>query len=146
MANNLDVKDAAAATKTVKTTDNSGVHTPHHALDASANALGSDSYRNTSLQQSDQEIKSSAGNIYSISAHNPNDEYCYLHFYDALAANVTTTTAPTRTYPIPPGGMLDRTFLVPARFTTAISIAAATTVADAQGQPATGLVVQIEYK
>jgi len=34
MANNIDVKDAAAATKTLKTTDNAGVHTPHHNVDA----------------------------------------------------------------------------------------------------------------
>lgn len=33
MANNIQVKDAAAATQTVKTTDNAGVHTPHHNVD-----------------------------------------------------------------------------------------------------------------
>lgn len=36
MANNLDIKDGAAATKTVKTTDNAGVHTPHHNVDVIA--------------------------------------------------------------------------------------------------------------
>ena len=30
MANNIDVLDAASATKTVKTTDNATIHTPHH--------------------------------------------------------------------------------------------------------------------
>jgi hypothetical protein len=34
MANNIDVKDASAATKTMKTTDNSSVHTPHQNVDA----------------------------------------------------------------------------------------------------------------
>ncbi len=34
MANNLDVLDAAGATKTVKSTDNAGVHTPHHNVDS----------------------------------------------------------------------------------------------------------------
>src|SRR6266508_510543 len=34
MANNIDVKDAAAATQTLKTTDTAGVHTPHHNVDA----------------------------------------------------------------------------------------------------------------
>jgi hypothetical protein len=33
MANNFAVKDAAAADKTIKTTDNAGVHTPHHNVD-----------------------------------------------------------------------------------------------------------------
>ena len=33
MANNLDVKDAAGATRTVKTTDNAGVHTPSQNVD-----------------------------------------------------------------------------------------------------------------
>lgn len=36
MANNLDIKDAAAATKTVKTTDTASVHTPHHNVDVIA--------------------------------------------------------------------------------------------------------------
>lgn len=34
MANNIDVKDAAAATVTMKTTDNAGVHTAHHNVDS----------------------------------------------------------------------------------------------------------------
>lgn len=34
MANNLDIRDATALVKTVKTTDSSGVHTPHHNLDS----------------------------------------------------------------------------------------------------------------
>ncbi len=34
MANNISVKDAAAATKTLKTTDTGGVHTPHHNVDS----------------------------------------------------------------------------------------------------------------
>jgi hypothetical protein len=33
MANNLSVKDANAASKVLKTTDNGGVHTPHHNVD-----------------------------------------------------------------------------------------------------------------
>lgn len=34
MANNIAVKDQAGATQTVKTTDNAGVHTPHHNIDS----------------------------------------------------------------------------------------------------------------
>jgi len=33
MANNLDIKDGAGDDQTVKTTDNAGVHTPHHNVD-----------------------------------------------------------------------------------------------------------------
>lgn len=33
MANNISVKDAAASSQVVKTTDNAGVHTPHHNVD-----------------------------------------------------------------------------------------------------------------
>lgn len=40
MANNLDVKDAAGVTKTVKSTDSAGVHVPHHNVDASALPTG----------------------------------------------------------------------------------------------------------
>lgn len=38
MANNIDVKDAAAATQTMKTTDNAGVHTPHTNVDNTVSA------------------------------------------------------------------------------------------------------------
>jgi len=40
MANNIDVKDAAGVTKTMKTTDNVGVHTAHHIVDSSALPTG----------------------------------------------------------------------------------------------------------
>lgn len=36
MANNLDILDGAGVTKTVKSTDNASVHTPHHNVDALA--------------------------------------------------------------------------------------------------------------
>lgn len=34
MADNITINDAANATKTVRTTDNAGIHTPHHIVDA----------------------------------------------------------------------------------------------------------------
>jgi hypothetical protein len=40
MANNITVKDASAASVTVKTTDSGGTHTPHHNVDASALPTG----------------------------------------------------------------------------------------------------------
>lgn len=40
MANNIDVKDAAGSTVTMKTTDNAGVHTAHHIVDSSALPTG----------------------------------------------------------------------------------------------------------
>lgn len=53
MANNIDVKDAAAVTRTVKTTDTLGVHTPHQNVDSlpalpiGANHIGSVDVDNT---------------------------------------------------------------------------------------------------
>ncbi len=38
MANNVDIRDAAAAARSMKTTDNAGVHTPHHNVDALVSA------------------------------------------------------------------------------------------------------------
>jgi hypothetical protein len=40
MADNLNVKDASGVTRTVRTTENSGVHTPHHRLDAGESHVG----------------------------------------------------------------------------------------------------------
>lgn len=50
MANNLDVLDAAAATKTLKTTDTAGVHTPHHNVDSSALPAGAATSANQDTQ------------------------------------------------------------------------------------------------
>lgn len=43
MANNIDVLDAASATKIVKTTDNATVHTPHHNVELSGTAPSTNS-------------------------------------------------------------------------------------------------------
>lgn len=40
MANNIDIKDAAGATRTMKTTDNSGIHTPAHTIDGTVTVAG----------------------------------------------------------------------------------------------------------
>jgi hypothetical protein len=40
MANNIDVKDAGAVDVTLKTTDNAGVHTPHHNVDNTVTVVG----------------------------------------------------------------------------------------------------------
>lgn len=42
MANNITVKDASAANVVVKTTDNAGVHTPHHNVDSLPGTVESD--------------------------------------------------------------------------------------------------------
>ena len=42
MANNFAVLDGAGASKTIKTTDNAGVHTPHHNVDAIAAGASAD--------------------------------------------------------------------------------------------------------
>lgn len=46
MANNVDILDAAGSTKTVKTTDNTSVHTPHHNIDSCALPTGASTAAN----------------------------------------------------------------------------------------------------
>jgi len=55
MANNIDVKDAASATQTVKSTDTAGVHTPHHNVDAVVPGTGA-----TNLGKAEDAAHSSA--------------------------------------------------------------------------------------
>ena len=40
MPNNLSIKDASAATQSLKTTETTGVHTPHHIVDGTVTVTG----------------------------------------------------------------------------------------------------------
>ena len=114
---------------------------------------GTTTFRSIDLDESEEEVKATAGTIYSIHAMNLTTGILYLKLYNLTAANTTVgTSTPTHTYPIPANADTDGagfTFSIPQgiAFSTAISAAVTTGVADADtGAPAANAaVVHIQY-
>jgi len=97
---------------------------------------GTTLYKNIDVDESEDEIKGTAGQVYWIHCMNLKASVLYLKFYNATAANVTVgTTVPDLTFPIPTQGDTNGagfTITIPngIAFGTAITIACTTGVAD----------------
>ncbi|MGI9505799.1 MAG: hypothetical protein ACR2RE_22395, partial [Geminicoccaceae bacterium] len=109
---------------------------------------GTTLYKNIDVDESEDEVKGTAGQVYWIHAMNLSAATLFLKFYNATAANVTVgTTVPDLTFPIPTQGDTNGagfTLSIPngIAFGTAITIAATTGVADNDsGAPAANAVV-----
>jgi hypothetical protein len=117
-------------------------------------AGGCSIFRTLDLDETEEEVKASAGQIYGIFAINTTNATLYLKIYNATTANTTVgTTTPVMTLPVPGNNDTDGAgFYLPFPFgvacDTAISAAATTAVADNDtGAPgANALIVQIFYK
>lgn len=120
---------------------------------ASANG-GLSIFRSLDIDESEEEIKASAGTIYGMWVTNTATSTRFVKFYNATAASVTVgTTTPVITIGIPgntsddvsgsfgPGG-------IGIGFATAISVAATTAAADADtGAPSAGdVIINVFYK
>lgn len=124
-----------------------------HSVIKTDTAGGTSIYRSLDLDESEEEIKASAGNVYWIHAVNLTADPLYLKFYNATAASVTVgTTTPVLTFPVPSQGTTDGAGFVlqipmGISFSTAITMAATTALADADtGAPgANALVVNVGY-
>lgn len=110
-------------------------------------------FRSIDLDESEEEVKSSAGQVFSISAFNRTAAPLYLKFYNATAANVTVgTTTPVLTFVVPANADSDGAGFIwnneiGFAFGTAISVACTTGVADNDtGAPgANDCIVNIGY-
>lgn len=114
---------------------------------------GCDVFRSLDLDETEEEVKASAGCVYGVWVSNVATTTRYLKFYNATAANVTVgTTTPLLTLPVPGNASDDITGVFSMahgiRFSTAITLAATTGLADNDtGAPATGDVIcQVFYK
>jgi hypothetical protein len=111
-------------------------------------------FRSIDLDESEEEVKATAGQVYSVWVSNLATSTRFLKFYNATAANVTVgTTTPVMTIAIPGNASDDVTGSFNAgglglAFDTAITVAATTGVADADtGAPgANEVLVNIGYK
>lgn len=94
-------------------------------------AGGLTTFRSIDLDESEEEVKATAGNLYGYYFANTNASARYLKLYNATAANVTVgTTTPSHTFYLPPTSAGHVSFPVPIGFSTALSAAATTGVAD----------------
>lgn len=111
-------------------------------------------FRSIDIDESEEEVKASAGQLYSIAAFNRTAAPLYLKFYNATAANVTVgTTTPVLTFVVPANADSDGAGFVLEKqygwaFDTAITVACTTGVADNDtGAPgANDCVIDLGYK
>lgn len=114
---------------------------------------GTSIFRSLDLDETEEEIKATAGQIYWIHAMNLTAATLFLKIYNATAASVTVgTTTPVLTFPIPTQGDTNGAGFVfsitnGVAFSTAITVAVTTGVADSDttGPAANGCVVNIGY-
>lgn len=110
-------------------------------------------FRSIDIDETEEEIKATAGQLFSISAFNMTDAPLFLKFYNATAANVTVgTTTPVLTFPVPGNAASDGAGLIwnndiGFAFGTAMTVACTTAVADNDtGTPtANACIVNVGY-
>lgn len=106
-------------------------------------------FRSLDLDESEEEIKASAGNLYGYFFGNVATSVRYLKFYNATAANVIVgSTTPVLTFPLPASSSGHIAFPYPVSFSTAISAAVTTSVSDSDtGAPGTNdVILNVWYK
>jgi hypothetical protein len=112
-------------------------------------------HKTLDLDESEEEVKASAGQVYGMIFHNLSASVRYVKFYDATAANTTVgTTTPVMTIPIQTTGDTNGAGwspVIPVQgipFSNGICVAATTGLADADtGAPGANEVVgTIWYK
>jgi hypothetical protein len=143
----VDEGDAGAARMTL---DRKQIVTPY----AHAAAGGCTPYKNLDVDETEDDIKTSAGKLFWLHAINLTTAVLYLKIYNNVAASVTVgTTVPDLTFPIPTMGDTNGAGFTTAfgpvgmQFSTGICIAATTGLADNNsGAPAANaLVVNAGY-
>jgi len=110
-------------------------------------------FRTIDLDETEEEVKATAGQVYGYYFANLSGALRYLKFYNATAANVTVgTTTPVLTLPLPYSASNAAcghvSFPVPVAFGTAITVAVTTGLADNDtGAPgANDVVLNVFYK
>lgn len=94
-------------------------------------AGGLTTFRTIDLDETEEEVKATAGNLYGYYFANTTASARYLKLYNATAASVSVgTTTPSHTFYLPPTSAGHVSFPVPIGFSTALCAAATTGVAD----------------
>jgi hypothetical protein len=102
----------------------------------SADTEGLDTFRSSDMDETEEDVKTSAGKLYGWAVYNDGAAEVFLQFWNATAANTTPgTTTPKVTFPIPAGGAANVEWNNGITFDTAICVGATTGFGDA-GAPA----------
>lgn len=106
---------------------------------------GTSVYRSIDLDESEEEIKSTAGVVYSMYVYNRATSMRFVKFYNATAASTTVgTTTPVAVFALDASQGLALSFPHGLAFSTAISFAATTGVADSDtGAPGANEVLAV---
>lgn len=123
--------------------------TPWLTTPTPATSGGLSIYRSIDLDESEEEVKASAGQLFGWYLYNAAATARYLKFYNATAANTTVgTTTPVLTIPVAAGAAANVEFSNGIAFGTAISAAVTTGLADNDtGAPAANdFIINILYK
>lgn len=109
----------------------------------SSDTEGLDIFRSIDLDETEEEVKATAGKLYGWYIYNDGSSEVYVKLYNATTANVTVgTTTPVMTIPIPATSGANVEFTNGIAFSTAITAAATTGVADNDtGTPAANQVI-----
>lgn len=123
-----------------------------NSITANSIDAGHTHFRTTSLVATAQQIKATAGNLYSLNIINTNTTAVYVKIYNILAASVTVGTSPiSKTFLVPagtvgnPGVLRTATDTSPLFFfSTALSVAATGALADTDTTAVTANTVYLE--
>lgn len=120
-----------------------------------ASGEGLDSFRSLDIDETEEDVKTSAGKLYKVYAYNRSTGERFLKFYNLTAANTSVgSSTPKLTLPIPTNGTNGAGFTFDiggeqgVTFDTAICVACTTGVADADtGAPgANDVIINVAYK
>lgn len=109
---------------------------------------GLETFRSLDLDESEEAVKAAPGAVYGYYFYNANAALRYLKLYNATVTGTTVgTTTPLATFPLPPTSAGHIAFPEGIRFSTAITAAATTGLADNDtGAPsANDVIVNIFY-
>lgn len=100
-------------------------------------------FRSIDLDETEEDVKTSAGQLYGYYIANLTSSPLYVKLYNATAANTTVgSTTPIMTLPIPPFSAANESFEHGVAFGTALCAACTTAVGDSDtGAPATNALV-----
>lgn len=130
---------------TVSAEDNAGVKTQRIIPVASAASQGLSIDYRSALSNTAVAVKASAGRIYGYHLYNSNITTAFVQVYNVAQVGVTVgTTTPNTTYALPPNSGVDMMFDIPITYSTAITIAATTTITGGTA-PTTGLLTNFYY-
>ena len=137
----VDIASIAAGTNVIGDVGISGART----------SGGTTMYRNIDVDETEDAVKASAGQVYWIHCVTIDATPVYLHFYNATVASVTVgTTTPDLTFLVPTSGNSNGagfTLSIPSgiAFSTAITVAATTTVGGSAGPGANEVILNLGY-